>query len=115
MSDTRSADRAQTVSLGLGLLLVAIGMLNTMPSIPGLDAGAEALGGPGFVIRKFSYEYLFPLVFVVMMATVACRHAFRRAAAGRGPAVRGLALAAVRAGIVMFVIPSSSPSTRRSC
>ena len=61
----------------LGLVLVVIGLFNTTPSIPGLDAWvAQAVGNQGFVIRKFPYEYLYPLAFVLMMVIVALNHSF---------------------------------------
>ncbi len=61
----------------LGLILVVIGMLNTIPSIPGLDAWAQDVtGNPAFAIRKFPYEWLYPIAFVLMMLTVACNHSF---------------------------------------
>ena len=104
MDNAAGPDRAERLALTLGLLLVTIGMLNTMPSIPGLDGWAGGLSArPDFVIRKFSYEFLFPLVFVLMMTTVALRHSFRRAAAGAGPGRRALALAMDAALIVMAV------------
>ena len=104
MTEPRRSDWAERLALVLGLLLVLIGMLNTLPSIPGLDDWALGLAGrPDFVIRKFSYEFLFPAVFVIMMVTVACRHSFRRVAAERGPGMRAAALAMDVALVVMAV------------
>ena len=61
----------------LGLVLVAIGLLNTVPSIPGLDAFFQDLSGnPAFAIRKFPYQWLYPLAFVLMMTVVALHHSF---------------------------------------
>ncbi|MCA0872936.1 TRAP transporter fused permease subunit [Seohaeicola saemankumensis] len=62
----------------LGLLLVVIGLMNTMPSFPGLDAWVSDRFGDTVVVRRFSYEYLFPLVFVVMMVIVAIENSFAR-------------------------------------
>lgn len=64
-------EAGRRLALMLGLVLVAIGLLNTMPTIPGLDELARALLGEDVVIRRFSYQYLYPLVFVIMMAIVA--------------------------------------------
>ncbi|UOA29189.1 TRAP transporter fused permease subunit [Pseudosulfitobacter sp. DSM 107133] len=78
-SDIRppQAIRFHTMARILGLVLVVIGLFNTTPSIPGLDAWvAQAVGNPGFVIRKFPYEYLYPLAFVLMMVIVALNHSF---------------------------------------
>ncbi|MEZ5674976.1 MAG: TRAP transporter fused permease subunit [Thalassovita sp.] len=66
------------LALFLGLVLVAIGMLNTLPAIPGLDDLVTGVFGDGVVIRRFSYEYLYPLVFVIMMTTVAFEHSVAR-------------------------------------
>lgn len=61
----------------LGLVLVVIGLLNTVPSIPGLDAFFQDLtGNPAFAIRKFPYQWLYPLAFVLMMTVVALHHSF---------------------------------------
>ncbi|GAA6202816.1 TRAP transporter fused permease subunit [Aquicoccus sp. SU-CL01552] len=96
---------ARRLSLVLGLVLVVIGLLNTLPSIPGLDALAASVLGEGVVIRRFSYEYLFPLVFVVMMSAVALDNSmardFRRS--GRGPALRGFGLA-MDVGLVVMAV-----------
>ncbi|MCC0077456.1 MAG: TRAP transporter fused permease subunit [Rhodobacter sp.] len=46
-----------------------------MPSIPGLQPLIGSITGiPDIPIRRFSYEYLFPFAFVVMMVIVALRH-----------------------------------------
>lgn len=72
------------LSLVLGFVLVVIGLLNTMPSIPGLDAGVEALFGEGVKIRRFSFEYLAPLCFVLMMTIVALDQSIARLYRDRG-------------------------------
>ncbi|TDK41129.1 TRAP transporter fused permease subunit [Antarcticimicrobium luteum] len=89
----------------LGLALVIIGLLNTLPSIPGLDALAASVLGEGVVIRRFSYEYLFPLVFVIMMCAVALEHSMARdfRQRGRGGALRAFGLAMDVALVVMAV------------
>lgn len=93
----------------LALVLVVIGMLNTLPSIPGLDALIwKITGNNSIVIRKFSYEYLFPLAFVLMMTIVALKHSFRRAFADKGPLIRGASLFMDLALVVMAVAISLS-------
>lgn len=72
------------LALVLGFVLVVIGLLNTMPSIPGLDAGVEALFGEGVRIRRFSFEYLAPLCFVIMMTIVALDQSIARLYRDRG-------------------------------
>jgi len=87
---------ARRLALILGLALVIIGLLNTLPSIPGLDALAETILGEGVLIRRFSYEYLFPLAFVIMMSAVALDNSmaryFRRRDRGPGLVAFGLAM-----------------------
>lgn len=85
MSETASSSssvltRADKIAATLGFLLVCVGLLNTIPSIPGLDSFFQGLvGNPNFQMRKFPYEYLFPAAFVVMMLIVALRYSFYRA------------------------------------
>ena len=43
------------LSLVLGLLLVVIGLLHTMPSFPGLDDWVKNQFGDGAAIRRFPY------------------------------------------------------------
>ena len=70
---------AARLAFALGLVLVMIGMVNNVPSIPGLDQLAiDVTGDQTFAIRKFEYSYLYPLAFVLMMVTVALHHAFAR-------------------------------------
>ena len=66
------ANFAQKVALTIALVLVVIGLMNTLPSIPGLDGLVAGMtGNISIVVRKFPYEYLFPLAFVLMMTIVA--------------------------------------------
>jgi len=60
--------RVQRTDLGekfvywLALALVIVGLLNAMPGIPGVDAAFEGfLGFKNFTIRKYPYEYFYPL------------------------------------------------------
>ena len=92
MTDTVERDTAHRLARVLGMILVIIGLLNTMPAIPGLDAAFEQAFGKGAVIRRFPYEYLFPLVFVLMMTIVALEHSFARGFSGQAPAKRGFGL-----------------------
>lgn len=90
----------------LALVLVIVGLLNSMPGIPGLDNAAAALmGSDDFIIRKFPYEYFYPLAFAVMMIIVALKHSIWREWAGAAPSKRylglGLDLALVIAAIAI--------------
>ena len=55
----------------LGILLVVIGMVHTLPTLPGLDEWVrELVGNQSLTIRRFPFQYLNPLVFVLMMTIV---------------------------------------------
>ncbi|MEP5153810.1 TRAP transporter fused permease subunit [Planktotalea sp.] len=73
MSDavaTRGASR--TWAIALGFLLVVVGMLNTMPEIPGLQDFARAITGQPFLrVSGFPPEFFYPPVFLLMMVIVA--------------------------------------------
>jgi TRAP transporter 4TM/12TM fusion protein len=61
----------QKVSIALALILVVVGMLNTMPEIPGLqDWARELTGRPFFRISGFPTEFFFPPMFFMMMLIV---------------------------------------------
>ncbi len=56
----------------LALILVVIGMANTMPEIPGLqDWAREVTGLRYFRVSSFPPEYLYPPLFILMMVIVA--------------------------------------------
>jgi TRAP transporter 4TM/12TM fusion protein len=77
--------------LSLGFVLV--GLLNSMPGIPGLDTALlELTGSKTFTIRKYPYEYFYPIVFAVMMLIVVLKHSMWRDFADRSPARRTLGL-----------------------
>ena len=71
-SQVGRASRAQTLATILALVLVAAGMLNTLPEIPGLqDWAREVTGRPFFRVSGFPSEYFYPPVFFLMMLIVA--------------------------------------------
>jgi TRAP transporter 4TM/12TM fusion protein len=90
MEPTETVSPLKRTARILGLVLVAIGLLNTIPSIPGLDGFVQDIvGDPDFPIRKFPYQWLYPLAFVAMMAIVALSHSFwADFSAQRGSALR---------------------------
>ncbi len=62
----------QRIALFLAFVLVAVGMLNTLPEIPGLQDWAREITGIRFFrISGFPTEFFFPPVFVLMMVIVA--------------------------------------------
>jgi TRAP transporter 4TM/12TM fusion protein len=77
----------------LALFLIIIGMINSIPGIPGLDAAAQSVTGIDWlVVRKFPYEYFYPLIFAWMMLIVALKHSMWRAWADRSAARRNFGL-----------------------
>ena len=89
---------AQRLARGLGLVLVLIGLLNTMPSIPLFEGWVRTQTGlPDLTIRKFPYDILFPICFVLMMVIVALTHSFLRThiTTGRGHYKTSLAIDAL--------------------
>ena len=65
---TAPADLGQKIVYWLALLLVIVGLLNAMPGIPGVDSAFEGfLGFKDFTIRKYPYEFFYPIAFAVMM------------------------------------------------
>ncbi|WP_240989542.1 TRAP transporter fused permease subunit [Salipiger mangrovisoli] len=70
----------QRIALVLAVILVIVGMINTMPEIPGLqDWAREITGRPFFRVSGFPPEYFYPPVFLVMMLIVALDSSVYRA------------------------------------
>lgn len=87
-----SQPRIKPVDLGeklvywLALALVIVGLLNAMPGIPGVDdAVAGLFGFKDFTIRKYPYEYFYPIAFTAMMIIVALKHSLWREFANHNP------------------------------
>ncbi len=60
------------IAILLSLVLVFVGMANTMPEIPGLqDWARDITGRPFFRVSNFPPEYFYPPVFMLMMVIVA--------------------------------------------
>ncbi|MEM8750159.1 MAG: TRAP transporter fused permease subunit [Pseudomonadota bacterium] len=84
---------AGTLVYWLALLLVIVGMLNSMPGIPGIDDLAVSLTGwKDFVIRKYPYEYFYPIAFGMMMVIVALKHSLWREMTEAPPLKRKMGL-----------------------
>ncbi len=67
-----SLPRGRRIALVLALILVVIGMANTMPEIPGLqDWARDVTGLRYFRVSSFPPEYLYPPLFILMMVIVA--------------------------------------------
>ena len=63
----------------IAFVLVLVGMLNTIPAIPGLEQLIwDITGNNKIVFRKFSYEYFLPIIFFMMILVVSLNHSFWR-------------------------------------
>ncbi|MFD0916221.1 TRAP transporter fused permease subunit [Pseudahrensia aquimaris] len=86
VEQTVPADLGQKIVYWLALALVIVGLLNSMPGIPGLDEiGVSLTGWNEFTLRKYPYETFYPIVFGVMMLIVALQHSVWREYKGRSP------------------------------
>ena len=73
MSDqSPSRDKGHYLALVLAFILVMVGLINTMPEIPGLqDLARDLTGRPFFRVSGFPPELFYPPIFLVMMVIVA--------------------------------------------
>jgi len=93
---------AQFLVFWLSIAFVIVGLINTMPGIPGLDAWAVRItGNDKFVIRKFPFEYYYTAAFAVMMLIVALHHSMWRAWVDKSKLRRGFGLAMDLALVLM--------------
>ena len=77
----------------LAVAMVIVGLLNSTPGIPGYDALVASLSGvDGAQLRKFPFEWFYPLFFALMMLIVALKHSMWRDWKNRSPARRKLGL-----------------------
>jgi TRAP transporter 4TM/12TM fusion protein len=71
----------EKIAFWFALILVAIGMANNLPNIPGLLALVNSIPGLENLPRlsKYNSEFFFPLVFATIMVVVVLRASFARA------------------------------------
>ncbi len=63
----------------LSVAMVLVGLANATPGIPGYDAlAARVLGIDGAQLRRFPFEWFYPVFFALMMSIVALRHSVWR-------------------------------------
>jgi TRAP transporter 4TM/12TM fusion protein len=98
MSEPSNTARSPAIDWIIAFLtfsLVVIGMVHTLPTLPGLDQWVrEFTGNPLLAIRRFPFEYLNPFVFALMMTIVVFKHSFYHAFKDRGSLTAGLGLTA---------------------
>ena len=73
----------------LAVAMVIVGLFNSTPGIPGYDnLVASITGQSGWKLRKFSFEWFYPVFFAVMMIIVALKHSIWRDWQDQSPAKR---------------------------
>ncbi|MGB1010784.1 MAG: TRAP transporter large permease subunit [Thiolinea sp.] len=93
MSASTKGDRGGSLLYILALLLVIVGLINAMPSIPGFEPWVREVTQLEWLkIRRFTPEYFYPLAFVTMMLVVVLKHSIWRTWADRGSVRRGFGL-----------------------
>ncbi len=91
--ELRKAAFPNTTLYILALIFVFIGIVNSMPSIPGWTEMWRGLTGvENLSVRSFASEWFYPLVFLIMMTIVALKHSMWRAWRGTSRAAFGLAM-----------------------
>jgi len=91
---TQPNDLGEKLVYWLALLLVIVGLLNAMPGIPGVDDFFTGLFGfANFTIRKYPYEYFYPIAFALMMIIVALKQSLWRELSDSSVTRRRLGLA----------------------
>lgn len=91
------AQRHKTLSLRLlyfiSVAMVVVGLVNSTPGIPGYDDLIAAITGvDGAKLRKFPFEWFYPLFFSVMMLIVVLKHSLWRDWHNKSPARRRFGL-----------------------
>ncbi|MEM1163364.1 MAG: TRAP transporter large permease subunit, partial [Pseudomonadota bacterium] len=85
--------RRLTALYVLSVLLIVIGLLNAMPGIPGLQDSLRGMtGSPNFKIHRYSTEYFYPLVFLLLMTVMVLKHSAFKAGDAARPGQRRLGL-----------------------
>ncbi len=102
MSDQpQNSDLGQRISVVLAFILVVVGLVNTMPEIPGLqDLARDLTGRPFFRVSGFPPEYFYPPIFLLMMVIVALDASVYRAWKNDRPGLAWLGLM-LDAGLIL--------------
>ncbi|MDU8913842.1 TRAP transporter fused permease subunit [Aestuariicoccus sp. MJ-SS9] len=97
MADTNMHPKTRTqaaLAYMLALVLVIVGMVNATPAIPGWDSlWQDLLAATDLRVRRFPYEWFYPIVFFWMMVIVVLSNPIRKRWEDRAPLWRGLGLA----------------------
>ncbi|MEO0693498.1 MAG: TRAP transporter large permease subunit, partial [Pseudomonadota bacterium] len=94
-SQTAAGGRSASLTLlyALSVIMVIIGLFNSTPGIPGYDDLIASLTGvSGAQLRKFPFEWFYPLFFSLMMLIVVLKHSMWRDWTDRTPLRRKFGL-----------------------
>ena len=82
-----------SIGYWLAFTFVFVGLLNVTPAIPGWDQLFKTITGyADFKIRRYPTEWLYPLLFFVMMVIVVLKHSIWRSWQDRPPVTRRFGL-----------------------
>ena len=77
--DSQASDFGTKLLYILTIIMVVVGLLNATPGFPGYDnLVSDLVGVNEFTLRKFPYEWFYPLFFALMMSVVALKHSMWR-------------------------------------
>ncbi|MEM7302592.1 MAG: TRAP transporter fused permease subunit [Pseudomonadota bacterium] len=86
----------------LSVLMVLVGLLNSSPGIPGYDEFVSSIfGNHNIKLRKFPFEWFYPIFFALMMFIVTLKHSIWREWRSKSPGRRTLGLVLDSALVVM--------------
>ena len=86
-------DLGLQIAKARAFIMVLVGMLNTIPAIPGLEELIHSVTeNDRIVFRNFSYEYFCPIMFFLMMLDVSLNDSVWREYGDKGPVVRGFSV-----------------------
>ncbi|MEO1452460.1 MAG: TRAP transporter fused permease subunit [Pseudomonadota bacterium] len=94
-SQTAAGGRSASLTLlyALSVIMVIVGLFNSTPGIPGYDDLVASLTGvSGAQLRKFPFEWFYPLFFSLMMLIVVLKHSMWRDWKDRTPLRRKFGL-----------------------
>ena len=104
--DSQASDLGTKLLYILTIIMVVVGLLNATPGFPGYDNFiSDLVGVDEFTLRKFPYEWFYPLFFALMMTVVALKHSMWRSWADKSKLRRRFGLFMDLALVIMaFVI-----------
>ncbi|MEX3010289.1 TRAP transporter permease [Hoeflea sp. TYP-13] len=108
-SDAPNPDLGLRILFVLSVGVVLIGLLNSMPGIPGLDKFLRNTTGlDWFSVRRFPTDWFYPITFSLIMICVALKHSLWRDWRNRLPARRRFGLVLDAAFLIMALAISAT-------